>query len=115
MSSVPFTALPRQKDLAISRVCIYDGYTCNIGGTFVSAQAILKWGNSLAFRIPSAIAKQMNIFEGAEVEFRIDGQRLIIEKADEVPRFTHHDLVKALKKAKQDLVDLGSPRGKEIL
>jgi antitoxin component of MazEF toxin-antitoxin module len=82
---------------------------------FVSTQAVLKWGNSLAFRIPSAIAKQMNIVEGAEVEFRIDGERLIIEKAGEAPRFTHQDLVKALKKAKRELVDLGSPRGKEIL
>ena len=81
----------------------------------MSAQAVLKWGNSLAFRIPSAIAKQMNIVEGAAVEFRIDGERLIIEKADAVPRFTHHDLVKALKKAKRELVDLGFPRGKEIL
>ena len=81
----------------------------------MSDQAVLKWGNSLAFRIPSAIAKQMNIVEGAVVEFRIDGERLIIEKADAVPRFTHHDLVKALKKAKREIVDLGFPRGKEIL
>ena len=55
------------------------------------AQAILKWGNSLAFRIPAAIAKQMEIGEGAEVEFRVDGKRLVIEKAFEVPRFTHRD------------------------
>ena len=81
----------------------------------MSAQAVLKWGNSLAFRIPSAIAKQMNIVEGAEVEFRIDGERLIIEKAGEVPPFSHRELVKALKKAKRELVDLGSSRGKEIL
>jgi len=33
----------------------------------MSAQLILKRGNSLAFRIPSAIAKQMDINEGAEV------------------------------------------------
>jgi antitoxin component of MazEF toxin-antitoxin module len=81
----------------------------------VSAQAVLKWGNSLAFRIPSAIAKQMNIVEGAAVEFRIDGERLIIEKADAESRFTHDDLVKALKKVKRELADLGPPRGKEIL
>lgn len=81
----------------------------------MSAQAIVKWGNSLAFRIPSAIAKQMNIVEGAEVEFRIDGEQLIIEKADEVPRFTHRDLVKALRRVKRERVELGSPRGKEML
>jgi len=79
------------------------------------AQSILKWGNSLALRIPSAIAKQLNIREGAEVEFHIDGNRLVIEKADKVPRFTHRDLVKALRKAKKHPLDAGPPKGKEIL
>jgi antitoxin MazE len=79
------------------------------------AQSVLKWGNSLAFRIPSAIAKQMQIEEGAEVEFRIEGKQLIVEKADEMPSFTDRDLVRALRKAKRELIDLGSPRGNEIL
>src|SRR4030088_1500717 len=87
----------------------------NWGGGGNMAKAILKWGNSLAFRIPAAIAKQMEIGEGAEVEFRVDGKRLVIEKAFEVPRFPHRDLIKALRKAKKGLVDLGSPRGKESL
>jgi antitoxin component of MazEF toxin-antitoxin module len=79
------------------------------------SQAILKWGNSLAFRIPAAIAKQMGIEEGAEVEFRIEGKRLVIERAVDLPKFSHQDLVKALRKSKTGLVDLGRPRGKEIL
>ena len=79
------------------------------------AQSILKWGNSLALRIPSAIAKQLNIEEGAEVEFRVEGNRLVIEKADKMPRFAHRDLVKALRKAKKHDLDFGPPRGREIL
>jgi mRNA-degrading endonuclease toxin of MazEF toxin-antitoxin module/antitoxin component of MazEF toxin-antitoxin module len=79
------------------------------------SQAILKWGNSLAFRIPAAIAKQMEIAEGAEVEFRVDGKCLVIERATEVPTFTRKDLVKALRRARKGLVELGSARGKEIL
>jgi len=79
------------------------------------AQAILKLGNSLAFRIPSAIAKQMQIEEGAEVEFRIEGKQLIVERADRMPPFTHRDLVRALGKAKKDVIDLGKPRGRELL
>ncbi len=78
-------------------------------------QAILKWGNSLAFRIPSAIAKQMQIEEGAEVKFRIEGKQLIVEKADEMPSFTGRDLVQSLRKARKQLIDLGNPRGNEIL
>lgn len=79
------------------------------------SQAILKWGNSLAFRIPSAIAKQMEIEQGAEVEFRIEGKQLIVERADLMPSFTHRDLVRALSKTKKELVDLGKPRGRELL
>lgn len=79
------------------------------------SQAILKWGNSLAFRIPSAIAKQMEIEEGAEVELRIEGKQLIVEKADEMPSFTDSDLERALRRAKRQLIDLGRPRGNEIL
>jgi antitoxin component of MazEF toxin-antitoxin module len=79
------------------------------------SQEILKWGNGLAFRIPSAIARQMGLNEGAQVEFRIDGKRLVIEKADEVPAFTRENLVKALRMTKRDLIDFGGSRGKEIL
>jgi uncharacterized protein YprB with RNaseH-like and TPR domain len=42
-------------------------------------------------------------------------KRLVLEKADKTPEFTHHDLVKALRKTKKRLVDLGVPRGREIL
>lgn len=81
----------------------------------VMSQAILKWGNSLAFRIPAAIAKQMEIGEGEEVEFYVDGRRLVVEKAAKIPRFTQQDLLKSLRKMKKGLIDLGSPQGKEIL
>jgi antitoxin component of MazEF toxin-antitoxin module len=79
------------------------------------SQAIVKWGNSLAFRIPAAIARQMEIKEGAQVEFRVEGKRLVIERALELPKFSHQQLVKALRKSRAELVDLGRPRGKEVL
>lgn len=84
----------------------------------MSGQSVLKWGNSLAFRIPAAIAKQMALNVGAQVEFHFDGDRLIIEKSDEVPPFNHRDLVRALKRARRqrlEKIDFGAPRGKEIL
>jgi antitoxin MazE len=84
-------------------------------GVAVFIQSILKWGNSLAIRLPSAIAKQMNINEGVEVEFHVDGNRLVIQKAERIPRFTHRDLVKALSKAKKYRLDSSPPRGEEIL
>jgi antitoxin component of MazEF toxin-antitoxin module len=105
--------LPNLKNvytMAIRRINSYE--------TIMSGQSVLKWGNSLAFRIPSAIAKQMDLSEGEHVEFHFDGAKLIIEKAEEVTPFTHRDLVAALKRAKRQRlgdVDFGAPRGKEIL
>jgi antitoxin component of MazEF toxin-antitoxin module len=84
----------------------------------VSGQSVLKWGNSLAFRIPASIAKQMDLNAGEQVKFYFDGDKLTIEKSDEVSPFNHRDLVRALKLAKRqrpEKVDLGAPRGKEIL
>lgn len=76
---------------------------------------VQKWGNSLGFRIPSAIARQMEIEEHDMVEYRIEGKRLIVEKTDAIPEFSVHDLVRALRKTKRELIDLGLPRGQEIL
>jgi len=79
------------------------------------ARTVLKWGNSLALRIPSAVARQMGVEEGAEIELRVEGRRLIVEKADELPHFSQDDLGRALRKVCRELVDFGGPRGKEVL
>jgi antitoxin MazE len=82
----------------------------------MAIQQILKWGNSLALRIPSAIAKQMRVSEGKKVEIRIDGTTLVVEPTeDELPRFSQRDLVKALEHIKRGEDALGSRRGREIL
>ena len=82
----------------------------------MAIQQILKWGNSLALRIPAAIAKQMRVTAGKKVEIRIDGTTLMVEPAeDELPRFGHADLLKALKLIKRGEDALGSRRGREIL
>ena len=82
----------------------------------MAIQQILKWGNSLALRIPSAIAKQMRVSEGKKVEIRINGTTLVVEPAeDELPRFGHADLVKALRHIKRGEDELGSRVGREIL
>jgi len=82
----------------------------------VSRQSILKWGNSLAFRLPAAIAKQMGVAEGAEVTYSLEGGKLVIEpSAPELPPFSEEDLARAIRKARPKLVPLGKPRGKEVL
>ena len=80
----------------------------------MSRQSILKWGNSLAFRLPAAIARQLNVAEGAEVTYTLEGGKLVIEPAPpELPAFTEDDLARAIRKSKPKLVPLGKPRGKE--
>lgn len=80
----------------------------------MSRQSIVKWGNSLGFRIPAAIARQLNVAEGALVTYTLEGGKLIIEPAaPELPAFTQADLVRAIRKGKPRLVALGKAKGKE--
>jgi antitoxin MazE len=82
----------------------------------MAIQQVLKWGNSLALRIPSAIAKQMRVTAGGKVEIRIEGTTLVVEPAGEqLPPFAHKDLIKALKRVRRAEDRLGRPRGREVL
>jgi antitoxin MazE len=40
---------------------------------------VAKWGNSLAIRIPQAIAQQIQLAEGREVEFSVVEGQLVIQ------------------------------------
>ena len=81
----------------------------------MSRQTILKWGNSLAFRLPSAIARQLEVREGSTVTYQVDGRRLVIEPAEApLPEFTLDDLRKAVRKTRVKLVKWGPPRGREV-
>ena len=80
----------------------------------MAIQQVLKWGNSLALRIPSAIAKQMKVAAGERVEIRLEGARLVVESAaEELPRFTRADLLRGLKGLKIKEDSFGKPRGRE--
>jgi antitoxin MazE len=82
----------------------------------MSIQQVLKWGNSLALRIPAAIAKQMRVSAGKRVEIRLEGTTLVVEPAaEELPEFSQADLLKALKRSKGKEDSLGRPRGREVL
>lgn len=82
----------------------------------MSIQQVLKWGNSLALRIPAAIARQMKVSAGEKVEIRLEGTRLVVvPAAEELPRFTQAQLKKALKGAKRREDPVGKPRGREVI
>lgn len=52
-------------------------------------QQFVRWGNSLALRIPNAYAKDLNVSDGTEVDLSIENGRLI---ADPVPHTPVYDL-----------------------
>ena len=40
---------------------------------------VQKWGNSLALRIPAALAKKLNLYEGSSVFLEIEQGRLVVQ------------------------------------
>jgi antitoxin MazE len=42
---------------------------------------VQKWGNSLALRLPKAVARDLNLQSGSPVELRSNGQEIIIRRA----------------------------------
>lgn len=74
---------------------------------------ISKWGNSLAVRIPLAVARESRLEEGDGIsfEFAEDGS-LVLRSAK--PKYSLRELVsKITPENRHDEVDWGGPRGKE--
>ena len=76
---------------------------------------ISKWGNSLALRIPKAVASEINLSEGSEVSVTAVDGRLVITPVTDL-RYKLEELLSAVSKSNvHKEVDLGRPVGKEQL
>lgn len=53
--------------------------------------AIAKWGNSLALRLPRALAASVHLTEGSAVELHIEGNSLVVTPSR--PRYRLDDLL----------------------
>jgi antitoxin MazE len=74
---------------------------------------VQKWGNSLALRIPKAVARELQVVEGDAVELKIRGDLLQVKPARREYRLS--DLVAKMSKGKMHLEsDWGGPVGKEL-
>lgn len=74
---------------------------------------IQKWGNSLALRLPSAVAQQIHVREGASVKLELEDGTLRISSAR--ARYRLGDLLKKVKPANlHSETDWGTPKGGEI-
>jgi antitoxin MazE len=75
--------------------------------------AIQKWGNSLALRIPSAVARQLRVENGDAVEMSVQSGALTIRAAR--PRYQLADLVKGIQPGNtHEEVDWGTSVGQEV-
>ena len=76
-----------------------------------------KWGNSLGIRVPKAIAEQLDLKSGTEVEFDTAGGVLTIRpKRRRRPRYTLAELLAKAKGPNPHKELMGdAPRGREII
>jgi antitoxin MazE len=73
---------------------------------------VSKWGDSLGVRIPKAYAEEMGLAEGATVDVKVSGRKLILAVAQ--PEYSLEELVAAITpKNRHAETDWGAPVGKE--
>jgi antitoxin MazE len=74
---------------------------------------VQKWGNSLALRIPKAVAASAEITEGTEVELTVrDGRLVIVPVERELTLDEMLDL--GTPENQHGLLDWGRPMGNEV-
>lgn len=73
-----------------------------------------KWGNSLAIRIPSQIAKALGMSQGSAADITLDNGRIVVTPAVCKPNLKQ--LLNSMKKAgeHEEEIDSGEPVGNEI-
>jgi antitoxin MazE len=75
---------------------------------------IQKWGNSLAIRIPKAVAKDAHMKEGSRVKIEGNDGKLIIER-EEKYKYNLDDLLAGItEENKHEEIDFGPPAGNEF-
>lgn len=51
-----------------------------------------KWGNSAGIRLPKQVLQKMKIDINDEMDYKIEGEKIILEKVNTVPEFTIEEL-----------------------
>lgn len=75
---------------------------------------VLKWGNSLALRIPANLAKETKIEQGSEVEITIEKGAILLRPLGK--EFSLEDLIAGINEENlHSEVDFGRHEGREAL
>ena len=75
---------------------------------------IQKWGNSLALRIPSSVAKEMQVREGSAVELTVEDGKIVVKPAKKRKLSLAQMLKGVTKENRHSEIDWGGPVGREI-
>lgn len=76
---------------------------------------IQKWGNSLAVRIPSVLAGQLKVGDGAEVELNVRNGELVMRPV-RTQKLSLRELLKDCKPSQlHGEMDFGEDVGREVL
>lgn len=76
--------------------------------------SVKKWGNSLAIRIPNAVAQDLGLSENSSVQIVSDGVVAIIQPKKH-KKINLNDLLKAITPDNiHEEVDWGKPVGREV-
>lgn len=75
---------------------------------------IKKWGDSAAIRIPAAIMAAANLSQDMEVEIQAEDGYITIRPIRRNKLSLEDLLTKITPENQHSLIDLGSPRGKEV-
>ncbi len=76
---------------------------------------VQKWGNSLALRIPRALAQESHLIQGSVVEMHVVDGKLVVE-SDLPPVYKLEDLLsKVTKKNTHEEVSTGGSVGREAI
>ncbi len=92
--------------------CISVVYLYNPKERWALRARIAKWGNSLGVRIPKAVAKEVGLDEGSNVEVKVSGRNLVLAPARR--EYSLNELVAAITpKNRHGETDWGAPVGSE--
>jgi len=79
----------------------------------MSKARVVKWGNSLAVRIPKVVAKQARLQEGDAVAIEVSEEHIELHPAERIP--TLEELVAQItRENRHGEIDSGPAVGKEI-
>jgi antitoxin MazE len=74
---------------------------------------VTRWGNSLAVRLPKAVAEQAQLQEGVEIDIAVTDGRVTIQRR--APIYSLDELVDRITPSnRHDETDWGEPHGDEL-